>query len=158
MSRIDDLLEDATPKKAYYEEDVGARGIQPGTYKATIHSLSVKQSYTTKKGHLCDIYWVKYKIDDDHPEFGGVIIRDRGQFRYKESNHSANLYYKQYLDKLNIPLEKVRVGTKMRYELPPILLETIKGRPVLIEVYQDEWSGSRGVRKEMIAKLKHEIQ
>lgn len=158
MSKIDDLLKQATPKKAFYEKKVKSRDVQPGTYKATICDMSSRLSFTTKKGHLCDMYWVKYKIDEDHPEFGGNILRDRGQFRYKESNHGGNVYYKEYLDKLSIPLVETRLKDVIRYELPPILLNDIKGRKVLIEVFQSEWSSSRGMKKEMVAKLKHEIK
>ena len=152
MSKIDEILEDATPKKAYYEEEY-VEEIQPGTYKAKIIGMRNKLSTIVKGGSECDIYWPRYQIDKEHPQYGGMHIRDSGLFRYKESEPHRNLYYKKFLDKIGIELKKVKENGKIIYELPPLLDEMIVGKEVMITVQEESWMSNRGRKKAIVATL-----
>jgi hypothetical protein len=152
MSKIDEILEDATPKKAYYEEEF-VEEIQPGTYKAKIIGMRNKLSTIVKGGSECDIYWPRYQIDKEHPQYGGMHIRDSGLFRYKESEPHRNLYYKKFLDKIGIELKKVKENGKIIYELPPLLDEMIFGKEVMITVHEESWMSNKGRKKAIVATL-----
>jgi hypothetical protein len=152
MSKIDEILDDATPKKAYYEEEF-VEEIQPGTYKAEIVGMRNKLSTIVKGGSECDIYWPRYQIDKEHPQYGGMYIRDSGLFRYKESEPHRNLYYKKFLDKIGIELKKVKENGKIIYELPPLLDEMIVGKEVMITVHEESWMSNRGRKKAIVATL-----
>ena len=152
MSKIDEILEDATPKKAYYEEEY-VEEIQPGTYKAEIIGMRNKLSTIVKGGSECDIYWPRYQIDKEHPQCGGMYIRDSGLFRYKESEPHRNIYYKKFLDKIGIELKKVKKDGKIIYELPPLLDEMIVGKEVMITVHEESWMSNKGRKKAIVATL-----
>lgn len=152
MSKIDEILEDATPKKAYYEEEY-VEEIQPGTYKAEIIGMRNKLSTIVKGGSECDIYWPRYQIDKEHPQCGGMYIRDSGLFRYKESEPHRNIYYKKFLDKIGIELKKVKENGKIIYELPPLLDEMIVGKEVMITVHEESWMSNKGRKKAIVATL-----
>ena len=152
MSKIDEILDDATPKKAYYEEEF-VEEIQPGTYKAEIVGMRNKLSTIVKGGSECDIYWPRYQIDKEHPQYGGMYIRDSGLFRYKESEPHRNLYYKKFLDKIGIELKKVKENGKIIYELPPLLDEMIFGKEVMITVHEESWMSNKGRKKAIVATL-----
>jgi hypothetical protein len=152
MSKIDEILDDATPKKAYYEEEF-VEEIQPGTYKAKIIGMRNKLSTIVKGGSECDIYWPRYQIDKEHPQYGGMHIRDSGLFRYKESEPHRNLYYKKFLDKIGIELKKVKENGKIIYELPPLLDEMIFGKEVMITVHEESWMSNKGIKKAIVATL-----
>ena len=152
MSKIDEILDDATPKKAYYEEEF-VEEIQPGTYKAEIVGMRNKLSTIVKGGSECDIYWPRYQIDKEHPQYGGMYIRDSGLFRYKESEPHRNLYYKKFLDKIGIELKKVKEDGRIIYELPPLLDEMIVGKEVMITVHEESWMSNKGRKKAIVATL-----
>ena len=152
MSKIDEILDDAMPKKAYYEEEF-VEEIQPGTYKAEIVGMRSKLSTIVKGGSECDIYWPRYQIDKEHPQYGGMHIRDSGLFRYKESEPHRNLYYKKFLDKIGIELKKVKENGKIIYELPPLLDEMIVGKEVMITVHEESWMSNKGRKKAIVATL-----
>ena len=152
MSKIDEILGRATPKKAYYEEEV-VEQIQPGTYNAKIVGLRSKLSTKVKSGAECDIYWPRYQIDEEHPEFGGMYVRDNGLFRYKECEPHRNVFYKKFLDKLGIELTKVKEQGKVVYELPPLLDEMIINKEVMINVHEESWMSKTGRKKAIVATL-----
>lgn len=152
MSKIDEILGKATPKKAYYEEEV-VEQIRPGTYNAKIVGLRSKLSTKVKSGAECDIYWPRYQIDEEHPEFGGMYVRDNGLFRYKECEPHRNVFYKKFLDKLGIELTKVKEQGKVVYELPPLLDEMIINKEVMINVHEESWMSKNGRTKAIVATL-----
>ena len=152
MSNINDILGKATPKKAYYEEEL-VEEIQPGTYKAKIVGLRSKLSTKVKSGAECDIYWPRYQIDEDHPQFGNMQVRDNGLFRYKECEPHRNVYYKKFLDKLGIELKKVKEQGKVVYELPPLLDDMIVNKEVMITVHEESWMSNKGRKKAIVATL-----
>ena len=152
MSKIDEILSKATPKKAYYEEEF-VEEIQPGTYKAEIVGLRSKLSTKVKSGAECDIYWPRYQIDTEHPEYGGMYVRDNGLFRYKECEPHRNVFYKKFLDKLGIELTKVKEQGKVVYELPPLLDEMIINKEVMINVHEESWMSKTGRKKAIVATL-----
>jgi hypothetical protein len=152
VSKIDEILGKATPKKAYYEEEF-VEEIQPGTYKAEIVGLRSKLSTKVKSGAECDIYWPRYQIDTEHPEYGGMYVRDNGLFRYKECEPHRNVYYKKFLDKLGIELTKVKEQGKVVYELPPLLDEMIINKEVMINVHEESWMSKTGRKKAIVATL-----
>ena len=152
MSKIDEILGDATPKKAYYEEELVEK-IQPGTYKAEIIGMRSKLSTIVKSGSECDIHWPRYQIDEEHPECGGMYVRDNGLFRYKESEPHRNHYYKKFLDKIEIELKKVKEEGKVIYELPPLLDDMIVGKEVMITVHEESWMSKNGRKKAVVATL-----
>ena len=152
MSKIDEILGKATPKKAYYEEEF-VEEIQPGTYKAEIVGLRSKLSTKVKSGAECDIYWPRYQIDTEHPEYGGMYVRDNGLFRYKECEPHRNVFYKKFLDKLGIELTKVKEQGKVVYELPPLLDEMIINKEVMINVHEESWMSKTGRKKAIVATL-----
>ena len=134
MADISDIMKDVKSDDVYYEEKEKESSIKPGTYEATIVDLTRKLNVKTKAGHICDIYWPRYKISSDSPKFSNRLIRDSGQFRYRsEEVRKRNLYY--------------------RYSLPSISKDMILGKHVLINVYVEEWNDSRGYHKEPVAKL-----
>ena len=152
MSKIDEILGDATPKKAYYEEEL-VEEIQPGTYKAEIIGMRSKLSTIVKSGSECDIHWPRYQIDKEHPQYGGMYVRDSGLFRYKESEPHRNRYYIKFLDKIGIELKKVKEDGKIIYELPPLLDEMIVGKEVMITVHEESWMSNNGRKKAIVATL-----
>ena len=152
MSNIDDILGKATPKKAYYEEEL-VEEIQPGPYKAKVVGLRSKLSTKVKSGAECDIYWPRYQIDEDHPQFGNMQVRDNGLFRYKECEPHRNVYYKKFLDKLGIELKKVKEHGKVVYELPPLLDDMIVNKEVMITVHEESWMSNKGRKKAIVAPL-----
>jgi len=154
MADINDIMKDVKSDDVYYEEKEKESSIKPGTYEAEIVDLTRKLNVKTKAGHICDIYWPRYKISSDSPKFSNRLIRDSGQFRYRsEEVRSRNLYYKKYLDKAEISLTKSEVDGNIRYSLPSISKDMILGKHVLINVYVEEWNDSRGYHKEPVAKL-----
>ena len=152
MSAIDALVDSASPKKSYYVED-SDKNIKPGTYKAVISGLKTKYNVTTRTGVQCDIYWIIYTIDEEHPDCGGEEIRDAGLFRSKGNETSRNRYYKKFLESLDIPLKQVKKDGKIYYELPPLLEEHIVGKNVRINAYENKWEGKYGVKHEIVGKL-----
>ena len=50
-------------------------------------------------------------------------------------------------------MSKREVDGNIRYSLPSISEDMIKGKKVLINVYKEEWSDSRGYHNEPVAKL-----
>jgi hypothetical protein len=154
MADIDDIMKDVDSDDVYYEEAVDEGQIKPGTYEASVVALRRKLNTKTKKGYHCDIYWVRYKIANDSPNFSNRLVRDAGQWRYRSPNmKKANLYYKKFLDKLGIGLTKSESDGKIKYSLPSISEEMILGKKVLINVYKEEWSDSRGYHNEPVANL-----
>ena len=154
MADISDIMKDVKSDDVYYEEKEKQSSVKPGTYEATIVDLTRKLNVKTKAGHICDIYWPRYKISSDSPKFSNRLIRDSGQFRYRsEEVRKRNLYYKKYLDKAEISLTKSEVDGNIRYSLPSISKDMILGKHVLINVYVEEWNDSRGYHKEPVAKL-----
>ena len=154
MADISDIMKDVKSDDVYYEEKEKESSIKSGTYEATIVDLTRKLNIKTKAGHICDIYWPRYKISSDSPKFSNRLIRDSGQFRYRsEEVRKRNLYYKKYLDKAEISLTKSEVDGNIRYSLPSISKDMILGKHVLINVYEEEWNDSRGYHKEPLAKL-----
>ena len=154
MADISDIMKDVKSDDVYYEEKEKQSSVKPGTYEATIVDLTRKLNVKTKSGHICDIYWPRYKISSDSPKFSNRLIRDSGQFRYRsEEVRKRNLYYKKYLDKAEISLTKSEVDGNIRYSLPSISKDMILGKHVLINVYEEEWNDSRGYHKEPLAKL-----
>ena len=154
MADISDIMKDVKSDDVYYEEKEKQSSVKPGTYEATIVDLTRKLNVKTKAGHICDIYWPRYKISSDSPKFSNKLIRDSGQFRYRsEEVRKRNLYYKKYLDKAEISLTKSEVDGNIRYSLPSISKDMILGKHVLINVYVEEWNDSRGYHKEPVAKL-----
>ena len=154
MADISDIMKDVKSDDVYYEEKEKQSSVKPGTYEATIVDLTRKLNVKTKAGHICDIYWPRYKISSDSPKFSNRLIRDSGQFRYRsEEVRKRNLYYKKYLDKAEISLTKSEVDGNIRYSLPSISKDMILGKHVLINVYEEEWNDSRGYHKEPLAKL-----
>ena len=147
-------MKDVKSDDAYYDEEKKYEEITDGTYEASIVDLTRKLNVKTKAGHICDIYWPRYKISSDSPKFSNRLVRDSGQFRYRsEEVRNRNLYYKKFLDKLEISLSKIEVDGNIRYSLPSISEDMIIGKKVIINVYKEEWSDSRGYHNEPVAKL-----
>jgi hypothetical protein len=116
--------------------------------------LTRKLNVKTKAGHICDIYWPRYKISSDSPKFSNRLVRDSGQFRYRsEEVRNRNLYYKKFLDKLEISLSKIEVDGNIRHSLPSINKDMVVGKSVLINIYKEEWNDARGYHNESVAKL-----
>jgi len=154
MADINDIIDDVNKDDVYYDEKEKQGQVKPGTYEATIIGLRRKINITTKNGFLCDIYWVRYQIVEDSPTFSKRIVRDSGQFRYRSQElRERNIYYKKFLDKLEISLSKIEVDGNIRYSLPSISEDMIIGKKVIINVYKEEWSDSRGYHNEPHAKL-----
>ena len=154
MADINDIMKDVKSDDVYYEEKEKESSIKPGTYEATIVDLTRKLNVKTKAGHICDIYWPRYKISSDSPKFSNRLVRDSGQFRYRsEEVRNRNLYYKKFLDKLEISLSKIEVDGNIRHSLPSINKDMVVGKSVLINIYKEEWNDSRGYHNESVAKL-----
>ncbi len=154
MADIDDVMKDIESDDVYYEEEAEQKQIEKGTYEAKIVALRRKLNFKTKYGHICDIYWPRYKIVSDSPKYPNRLVRDAGQWRYRSANaRKRNIYYKKFLDKIGISLSKREVDGNIRYSLPSISEDMIKGKKVLINVYKEEWSDSRGYHNEPVAKL-----
>jgi hypothetical protein len=152
MSAIDDLVDSASPKKSYYIED-SVSTLKPGTYRAVISGLKTKQNVTTRTGVQCDIYWMIYTIEEEHPECGGEDIRDSGIFRFKGDETKRNRFYKKFLESLEIPLKQIKKDGKVYYELPPLLDENVVGKKVQINAFENKWEGKYGVNHEIVAKM-----
>jgi len=154
MANIDDLVAKVTSDEVYYEEEVKETLIEPGTYEADIVGLRRKLGTKTRAGYECDIYWPRYRIASDSPNFANRLVRDRGQFRFiSPEARSKNVYYKKFLDAAKIPLNEKEENGKIMYLLPSISADMIEGKKALINVYNEEWSDSRGYHKESVAKL-----
>ena len=154
MADITNLMEDVNSDEVYYEEEQKESSITPGTYEARIVGLRRKVNTKTKSGVLCDIYWPRYKIADDSPNFKNRLVRDKGQFRFRSSeNRNKNQYYKKFLDSLGISLSKTEIDGNIRFALPSISEDMIKGKKVLINVYKQEWNDSRGYNNKSVAKV-----
>jgi hypothetical protein len=141
VANIDEIMKDVESDDVYYEEEKKEGAIKPGTYEASVVALRKKLNITTRKGHQCDIYWPRYKISSDSPEFSNRLVRKR------------NIYYKQFLDKMGISLTKSEINGNIRYSLPSISEDMILGKKVLINVYKEEWNDARGYHNEPVAKL-----
>ena len=154
MAIIDEIMKDVESDDVYYEEEKKEGAIKPGTYEASVVALRKKLNITTRKGHQCDIYWPRYKISSDSPEFSNRLVRDAGQWRYRSIEvRKRNIYYKQFLDKMGISLTKSEINGNIRYSLPSISEDMILGKKVLINVYKEEWNDARGYHNEPVAKL-----
>jgi len=153
MPTIDDILDSALNSQSYYEEESKDSVIEEGSYKAKIVDLNRRDAVNTKNGKCCDIYKPVYEIDNEHPEFGGDRVKDRGLFRFYGSNQTGNLYYKRFLDKMKIPLNKTKQKNKTVFELPPLTKELIVGKEVMIAVFKQEWMGDSGKVSNVAASL-----
>ena len=159
MADINDIMKDVKSDDVYYEEKEKESSIKPGTYEATVVDLTRKLNVKTKAGHICDIYWPRYKISSDSPKFSNRLVRDSGQFRYRsEEVRNRNLYYKKFLDKLEISLSKIEVDGNIRHSLPSINKDMVVGKSVLINIYKEEWNDARGYHNESVAKLMKVIE
>ena len=69
MANVGEILEVFDNDNSYYDEYYDAP-IDPGTYKAKIVALSSRLNTTTRKGDVCDIYYPRYVISEDEPNFG----------------------------------------------------------------------------------------
>ena len=153
MAGINDIMQDVESDDVYYEETKEKKLI-PGTYEATIVRLKRRLNIKTKKGHLCDIYWPRYQINEDSPKCSGLLVRDNGQWRYRSKEvQQRNVYYKKFLDKLEISLAKTDTDGNIRYSLPSLSEDMIIGKQVLINTYIEEWTDSYGFKRESVAKL-----
>ena len=155
MANVDEILEVFDNDNSYFDEFYDSP-ITTGTYNAVIVALSSKMDTSTRKGDICDIYYPRYKIEAEEPEFGNRLVRDSGIFRYKSKvAKSRNIYYKRYLDKLNISLNKKEIEGKLRYLLPSLIPEMLANKKVVINVFTEEWSDGRGYHKIPVARLSH---
>ena len=153
MATIDDLIDDVTTESQAYYEEPDESEIPEGTYQGKIVALTKKMNRRTKRGDRCDIFWLRYRISEDSPESPGKLVRDSGLFRFRGAVGERNIYYKQALDKLEIPLEKKSIDGKIRYLLPSLSIDMVKGKEVLINIYYDEWQDGRGHHKIPVAKI-----
>ena len=155
MANVDDILEVFDNDNSYYDEYYDAP-IDRGTYKAKIVALSSRLNTTTRKGDVCDIYYPRYVISEDEPNFGKRLVRDSGIFRYKSKvARYRNIHYKKFLDKLNISLNKKEINGKLRYLLTSLITDMLANKKDVINVYTDEWSDGRGYHKIPVARLSH---
>tara|TARA_R100000049_G_C1868917_1_gene29446 strand:- start:238 stop:501 length:264 start_codon:yes stop_codon:yes gene_type:complete len=66
----------------------------------------------------------------------------------------GNFSYKQMLDKLNVPMEKVESnGDSTIFKLPSLTKDMVLGDPVIINVFKNEYHTKNGMRKENAARL-----
>ena len=63
--------------------------------------------------------------------------------------------FSEFLDKLNISLNKKEINGKLRYLLPSLIPEMLANKKVVINVYTEEWSDGRGYHKIPVARLSH---
>ena len=155
MANVDDILEVFDNDNSYFDEYYDSP-IDTGSYNASIVALSRKLNITTRKGDVCDIYYPRYKIVADTPDFGNRLVRDSGIFRYKSKvSKSRNIYYKKFLDKLEISLNKREIDGKLRYLLPSLIPEMLANKKVIINVFTEDWSDGRGYHKIPVARLSH---
>ena len=153
MAKINDLLDDVTTdQQAYYEEPDNSE-IPEGTYQGTVVALSRKLNRVTKSGNVCDTFWMRYKISTDSPTAPGRLVRDAGLFRFRKGLREKNLFYKEALDRLEIPLEKKSIDGKIRYILPALSSDMVVGKNVIFNVYYDEWKDAKGHHKLPVAKI-----
>jgi hypothetical protein len=158
MPDVDDILGSFGSDESYYEE-VTEVHIPKGTYPAHITDLSVKCNITTKQGNICDLYHLTYRLAES--PFKGNEIKDTGIFRFKSTlDPSAkrvrvgNFSYKQMLEKLDVPMEKVESsGGSVIFRLPSLTKEMVIGNPVIINVFKNEYHTKNGMRKETAARL-----
>ena len=155
MANVDDILEVFDNDNSYFDDYYDAP-IDTGSYKAKIVALSSRLNITTRKGDICDIYYPRYVISEDEPNFGKRLVRDSGIFRYKSKvARYRNIHYKKVLDKLKISLNKKEIDGKLRYLLPSLIPEMLANKKVIINVYTEEWSDGRGYHKIPVARLSH---
>jgi len=155
MSNVGEILEVFDNDNAYFDE-YHDEPIDDGTYNATVVALSKKLDVTTKNGDVCDIYYPRYGIDKSTSSFGGRLVRDSGIFRYKSKvAKTRNMYYKNFLDKLKISLNKKMIDGKLRYLLPALIPEMLANKKVVINVFTQEWSDGRGFHRIPVARLSH---
>ena len=121
------------------------------------------------KKHVCDIYEFTYqvapeakdyefKLNDDENisgvNFIGRSIRGKGIFKFKTvsptdtkliNNAGGNKGFKYFLDAVSFKCETKVIndsrGERTVSLLPDLLLEDVKGKPVLVTVSHREWKG-----------------
>ena len=153
MSNVGEILEVFDNDNAYFDE-YHDEPIDDGTYNATVVALSKRLDVTTKNGYVCDIYYPRYSIDKSASSFGSRLVRDSGIFRYKSKvAKTRNMYYKNFLDKLKINLNKKMIDGKLRYLLPSLMPEMLANKKVVINVFTQQWSDARGFHKIPVARL-----
>jgi hypothetical protein len=153
MAKVGDVLDRLESDNAYYDEN-DERQIDTGTYDAVIVALRYRTDVITKSGDVCDIYWPRYCISGDDPKFPLRLVRDSGLFRYRSpSSKTRNIYYKKFLDKLEIPLNQREIDGKIRYLLPPLTNDMVVEKKVVINVFTDEWSDGKGYHRIPVARL-----
>lgn len=158
MPNVDDILSSFDSDESYYEE-ITQVDIPKGTYPAHITGLTVKRDIQTKQGNICDLYHLEYTLADS--EYKGVRISDTGIFRFKSTLdpskqriRAGNFAYKQALEKLSIPMEKVDSdGGSNIYKLPSLGKDMVLGLPVIINVFKNEYHTRNGMKKETAARL-----
>ena len=153
MSNVGEILDVFDNDNAYFDE-FHDEPIDDGTYNATVVALSKRLDVTTKNGDVCDIYYPRYSIDKSASSFGSRLVRDSGIFRYKSKvAKTRNMYYKNFLDKLKINLNKKMIDGKLRYLLPSLMPEMLANKKVVINVFTQQWSDARGFHKIPVARL-----
>ena len=139
-------------------------------YSASVFTLHYKVAAEAKKikQQLWEMDGYKYKSDEEGNRIPvmkgkkqqevecehlvGKEFRDRGTFLFTDiptSNSGRNRRYKELIDTLDLPLNKVEKDGKTLFSLP-ILDDgnlSIVGIPVLINMDEEEWKNKDGEKR-----------
>jgi len=155
MSDIDTLIDGLDDNQAYYDPNQSSspkKPIEPGTYEATVQSLSIKRDITVKGKYLSDIFEATYFIDDsNHAALKNRQVKSKGYFRFKmpdatkypnlEDNAGQNKGYMIFCEACGFDIPKNDEG---KYVLPMISEGDIAGNPVTIKIENDKWVNREG--------------
>ena len=139
--------------------------VPPGKYPAHIKSLSIYPR-KTRYASNADVYIPMYQIAEEAGENAGVLVRDVGVWRFTATKNPdtkkikagrGNLQYKRLLEILGMEIPEVKDSYgKVIYRLPKLLESDIAGKPVVIDVFHEEWKGKHGeMCKAAKARLAH---
>ena len=156
---LDSVMGHDPYEDAYYQEENDIT-VEDGTYPAIIIDLS-KQDIITRKNAHADLYKPTYRIAKG--KYSGCLVTDKGiwRFRSNPSRHHnkssrGNIIYKNVLDILGIPLETVSVKGMELKRLPELSIDNVEGKPVLINVQDDDYKSSYGRLANKVATLHSE--
>ena len=139
--------------------------VEIGEHTAHITDISVKRDVVVKGKYLSDIFTPIYRIASGNSS--GLEIKDRGIFMFKKPSEDnselkdrkggGNAGYKNLLDAIGKSIEELLESDRTIYRLPEISKNDALNKPVVISVYQEEFTSKRdgNIYKVRKAKLLH---
>jgi len=160
MSDMDEFLDD--DNSVYYDPDEDDF-IPEGTYPANVVDIFKEEKFL-RNGNKADIYKPTYKIDSSVEKYGGLEVRDKGIWRFRNTSGSSkyrgnkgNREYKTMLEKFGIELDTIEKDGRILIKLPELTLDNASNHTLVINVWHESFKSkySGTLKKIAVARVAH---